>query len=76
MIIDIYDPSMVGNVGSDLKIMQFFANYNISYTFKATSANSISIVIWEKDFNKKLIQELENDFEKVTVENMAIWFAC
>jgi len=72
MMIDIYDPSMVGNVGSDLKIMQFFAKYAISYTFKATSANSISIVIWEKDFNKKLIQELENDFEKITVEPMAM----
>jgi aspartate kinase len=72
VMIDIYDPSMVGNVGSDLKIMQFFARYAISYTFKATSANSISIVIWEKDFNKKLIRELEGDFEKVTVENMAM----
>ncbi len=72
VMIDIYDPSMVGNVGSDLKIMQFFARYGISYTFKATSANSISIVIWEKDFNKKLIRELEGDFEKVTIENMAM----
>jgi aspartate kinase len=72
LLIDIYDPSMVGNVGSDLKIMQFFAKYDISYTFKATSANSISIVIWEKDFNKKLIRELENDFEKITVEPMAM----
>ena len=72
MMIDIYDPSMVGNVGSDLKIMQFFAKYDISYTFKATSANSISIVIWEKDFNKELIRELETDFEKITVEPMAM----
>ncbi|HZY39131.1 MAG TPA: aspartate kinase [Mucilaginibacter sp.] len=72
LMIDIYDPSMVGNVGSDLKIMQFFAKYGISYTFKATSANSISIVIWEKDFNKKLINELEDHFEKVTVEKMAM----
>jgi aspartate kinase len=59
MIIDIYDPSMVGTPGSDLEIMQLFYNHNISYNFKATNANSISIVIWEKDFDKKLIQELE-----------------
>lgn len=72
ILIDIYDPSMVGNVGSDLQIMQLFSKYNISYTFKATSANSISIVIWEKDFNKKLIHELENNYEKVTVEKMAM----
>jgi len=72
IMIDIYDPSMVGNVGSDLQIMQVFAKYSISYTFKATSANSISIVTWEKDFNKKLISELESTFEKITVEKMAM----
>ncbi|MDN3579816.1 aspartate kinase [Mucilaginibacter flavus] len=72
LMIDIYDPSMVGNVGTDFHIMQLFYKYGVSYTFKATSANSISIVIWEKDFNKKLIQELEDDYEKVTVEKMAM----
>jgi aspartate kinase len=72
VMIDIYDPSMVGQVGSDLHIMQLFAQFNISYTFKATSANSISIVIWEKDFDKKLIHRLEDDYEKVTVEKMAL----
>ena len=72
MIIDIYDPSMVGTPGSDLQIMQMFYNHNISYNFKATNANSISIVIWEKDFNKKLIHELEENFEKVTVEKAAM----
>lgn len=72
MIIDIYDPSMVGTPGSDLQIMQLFFKYNVSYSFKATSANSISMVIWEKDFSKKLINELEDDFEKVTVEKAAM----
>lgn len=72
VMIDIYDPGMVGQVGSDLHIMQLFYKFNISYTFKATSANSISIVIWEKDFNKKLIRELEDNYEKVTVEKMAL----
>ncbi|HVW94890.1 MAG TPA: aspartate kinase [Mucilaginibacter sp.] len=72
MIIDIYDPSMVGAPGSDLQIMQLFYNHNISYNFKATNANSISIVIWEKDFKKKLIDELAASFEKVTVENAAM----
>ncbi|HAL81342.1 MAG TPA: aspartate kinase [Mucilaginibacter sp.] len=72
VMIDIYDPSMVGNVGSDFQIMQLFYKFKISYTFKATSANSISILIWEKDFNKKLIHELEENYEKVTVEKMAM----
>jgi aspartate kinase len=72
VMIDIYDPSMVGTPGSDLQIMQLFYSHNVSYSFKATSANSISIVIWEKDFNKKLIHELGDNFEKVTVEKMAM----
>ena len=72
MIIDIYDPLMVGTAGSDMHIMQAFYKYGVSYSFKATSANSISVVIWQKDFNKKLINELEDDFEKVTVEEVAI----
>ena len=72
MMIDIYDPSMVGAPGSDLQIMQMFFKFNVSYSFKATSANSISIVIWDKDFNKKLIHELEDNFEKVSVEKMAM----
>ncbi|GAB2689433.1 aspartate kinase [Mucilaginibacter koreensis] len=72
VMIDIYDPLMVGNVGSDLQIMQVFYDFKTSYNFKATSANSISIVIWEKDYNKKLIQALEDKFEKVTVEKVAM----
>jgi aspartate kinase len=72
VMIDVYDPLMVGSVGSDLQIMQIFAQFGISYIFKATSANSISVLIWEKDFNKKLIQELDDSFEKVTVEKMAM----
>jgi len=72
LIIDIYDPSMVGTPGSDLQIMQLFYKYGISYSFKATSANSISIVIWEKDLNKKLIAELEDNFERITVETAAM----
>jgi aspartate kinase len=72
VIIDIYDPAMVGAPGSDLQIMQLFYKHNISYSFKATSANSISIVIWEKDLDKTLIAELEDNFEKITVETAAM----
>ncbi|MGZ3810233.1 MAG: aspartate kinase [Mucilaginibacter sp.] len=72
ILIDVYDPLMVGNVGSDLQIMQLFYQHRISYTFKATSANSISIVIWESDFNPKLIEDLQASFEKVSVEDVAM----
>lgn len=72
LIIDVYDPLMVGNVGSDLQIMQIFFQHSVSYTFKATSANSISIVIWENDFSQDLIDDLGKKFEKITVEKVAM----
>ncbi|QJD97896.1 aspartate kinase [Mucilaginibacter robiniae] len=72
VIVDIYDPLMVGNVGTDLQIMQIFAKYNVSYNFKATSANSISIVIWEKDLKDELIKQLEANFERITVDKVAM----
>lgn len=72
LMIDIYDPLMVGNVGSDLQIMQLFFDHGISYTFKTTSANSITIVIWENDFKQELIDDLQKSFEKVTTEPVAM----
>jgi aspartate kinase len=72
IMIDVHDPLMVGNVGSDLQIMELFFKYSISYTFKTTSANSISIVIWESDFNGDLINDLRTRFHRVTVEPVAM----
>jgi len=72
LIVDVYDPLMVGGVGFDLHIMEVFARMGISYSFKATSANSISLVIWEKDFKPQLVDELQAKFEKVTVEKAAM----
>ena len=72
LLIDIYDPLMTGNVGSDLKIMQCFFDHGVSYTFKVTSANSISIVIWENDLKSQLIEDLQQSFERVTNEKVAM----
>jgi aspartate kinase len=72
MLIDVYDPLMVGNVGSDFQIMKLFHDHRISYTFKTTSANSISIAIWEADFKQELIDDLKAAFEEVTVEPVAM----
>ncbi|MDB5115465.1 MAG: aspartate kinase [Mucilaginibacter sp.] len=72
LMIDIYDPLMVGNVGSDLQIMQLFFNHGVSYTFKTTSANSITIVVWESDFKQELVNDLQKSFEKVTTELVAM----
>lgn len=72
VIIDIYDPLMVGTAGYDIRIMQVFLKYGISYTFKATSANSISLAIWQKDYNDQLKIDLESQFQKITIEKAAI----
>jgi aspartate kinase len=72
VIIDIYDPLMVGEPGFDLHLMQAFYDLGVSYIFKATSANSISLVIWQKDLVPQLVETLEIKYEKVTVENAAL----
>lgn len=72
MAIEVHDPSMVGEVGFDLRIMEIFKKYNISYILKSTNANSITQVIWEKDLNPELIADLEHDFQEITVKKVAI----
>jgi aspartate kinase len=70
--IEVHDPSMVGEVGFDLHIMVLFQKYNVSYILKSTNANSITQVIWEKDLNKDLVKELEENFQKITIKEVAL----
>lgn len=70
--IEIHDPSMVGEVGFDLNIMEVFRKHKVSYILKATNANSITQVIWQADKKKELIADLESKFYEVTVKDAAI----
>lgn len=72
MILDIHDPLMVGSVGYDLGIMQELEKFKVSYIFKTTSANSISMVIWEKDCKDELVQVLQSKYETITARKAAI----
>lgn len=72
VIIDIHDPLMVGTAGFDLHLMQAFFDLDVSYIFKATSANSITLLIWEKDLRPELTAALETRYEKVTIEPAAL----
>lgn len=72
VLIDIFEPLMVGTAGFDLQLMQAFFDLDVSYIFKATSANSITLLIWEKDLRPELLQALNAKYEKVTVENAAL----
>lgn len=70
--IEVHDPSMVGEVGFDLHIMEVFRKYSISYILKSTNANSITQVIWEKDLKKEMIRELQDQFEEITIKEVAL----
>ncbi|MDX2191635.1 MAG: aspartate kinase [Bacteroidota bacterium] len=72
LVIDIHEPLMVGSVGFDLHLMEDFAKFGISYICKATSANSISVVIWEKDHKEGLIELLKSKYQTITVKKTAI----
>ena len=70
--IEVHDPYMVGQVGFDLNLMKIMQRYNISYILKATNANSITMVIWEKDADDELIKELKGTYHRVTVKKTAL----
>ena len=70
--IDVHDPLMVGEVGFDLNIMKIIEKYQISYILKSTSANSITMAIWDKDCSTQLIEELKERFYEITVKQVAI----
>ena len=72
VLIDIFEPLMVGTAGFDLQLMQAFFDFDVSYIFKATSANSITLLIWEKDLKPELVATLETTYEKVTIEPAAL----
>jgi aspartate kinase len=71
-IVEIHDPLMVGTVGFDLGVMQILANHRISYIVKATNANSISHIIWEKAATPALLEELRARYDTVTVIPAAV----
>jgi aspartate kinase len=71
-IVEIHDPNMVGTVGFDLGLMEIFKRFGISYILKATNANSITHVIWDRAASQAFIEELENTYEQVTVKQAAV----
>lgn len=71
-LIEVHDPKMVGMVGFDLEVMKIFLKYNLSYILKATNANSISHIVWEKHISKELMDELKENYEQVIKVNVAV----
>jgi aspartate kinase len=71
-LVEIHDPNMVGTVGFDLELMQILKKHGISYILKATNANSITHVVWEREVTSAFVEELENAYEIVTTAPMAM----
>ncbi len=72
VVCEIFDSTMVGEVGADLNMMKILEKHHISYIMKATNANSISVVLWEDDIDKSLVSELSDNFKRVTIKEVAI----
>ncbi len=70
--VEIFDTQMVGEVGFDMKIMQVLNNHNVSYINKTTNANTIDVIINEKDCSEALVEDLKKLFEIVTTQDVAI----
>ncbi|MBB5349446.1 aspartate kinase [Desulfoprunum benzoelyticum] len=69
---EIHDTRMVGEVGFDLRIMQVLAKHQVSYISKATNANTIAMLIADRDCSQALLDDLSDKFESVTSRPVAI----
>jgi aspartate kinase len=69
---EVHDTRMVGEVGFDLRILQVLAKHDISYISKATNANTIGMIIGDRDCRPDMIAELQNRFEQITLQKVAI----
>lgn len=72
LAIEVHDPMMVGEVGFDLRIMQHFEKFGVSYILKSTNANSITMVVWDNYKSRELIKDMEASFYKIEMERVAI----
>lgn len=72
LCLEIHDTRMVGEVGFDMKIMRIFDKHEVSYISKMTNANTIDHIVEEKDCTPEFIAELNQVFEQVTPNKVAI----
>lgn len=70
--LEIHDTRMVGEVGFDMQIMQVLQKHHISYINKATNANTIDVIVYEKDCTEALLKDMRGRFESVATYNVAI----
>ena len=71
-ILELFDTRMVAEVGSDYRIMQVLVEHGISYISKATNANTIDLVLWDRDLQPEMVRKLQAMFDVVNVIPVAI----
>lgn len=72
LCLEIHDTRMVGEVGFDYNIMRIFDEYGVSYISKMTNANTIDLIIDEKDCTPEFMTELNKVLEQVVPKPVAI----
>jgi aspartate kinase len=71
-ILEIHDTRMVAEVGSDYRIMEVLVRHGVSYIGKSTNANTIDLVVWDRDLTEAIVGELRGMFDSVTARPVAI----
>jgi aspartate kinase len=69
---EVHDPQMVGEAGYDLRVMEIMKRHNVSYILKSTNANSITMVVWDKPYVHRMLEELRQSVYQLTVKPVAI----
>jgi len=69
---EVHDPFMVGQVGYDLNLMKVIQRHGLSYILKATNANSITMVFWEKDVSPAFLMEVKGLYHEILHREVAL----
>ncbi len=69
---EIHDTRMVREVGFDLWIMEIYRKHNVSYLSKMTNANTIDLIIEDRDCTPQFLAELNEAMEKVVTTPVAM----
>ena len=71
-LLEIHDARMVSEVGSDHRIMGVLVSHRVSYISKATNANTIDLIVWDRDLTDELVAELRSMYDSVQTRPVAI----
>jgi aspartate kinase len=71
-MLEVYDTAMVGGVGFDYAIMDVIVRAGMSYVFKGTNANTITMTFHDRDWQPNFCETLAKDFEYVTCHQVSL----